>query len=108
MLKNWVHDERNVAHVFGLFGVVALLTGVPLLIVSHIFSIERFEYPGLSAFAAMTCMSRVMCSMHHLNLGNALFGSVLSDFLLSVAVVLLSPLVASVSQYRRHASMCTC
>ncbi|KAF4677995.1 hypothetical protein FOL47_006942 [Perkinsus chesapeaki] len=81
-LKLWVPDERMVAYVFGMFGVVAFVLGIPLLLVCHITGLETLMLPTWGQFGAMTA--------------NAILGSVASDYLLSVAVILLSPLAAAV------------
>ncbi|KAF4694701.1 hypothetical protein FOZ60_007215 [Perkinsus olseni] len=81
-LKLWVADERMVAYVFGMFGVVAFALGVPLLALCHVTGLEALALPSWGQFGAMTA--------------NAVLGSVASDYLLSVAVILLSPLSAAV------------
>ncbi|KAF4664562.1 hypothetical protein FOZ61_000720 [Perkinsus olseni] len=81
-LKLWVPDERMVAYVFGMFGVVAFALGVPLLALCHFMGLEALALPSWGQFGAMTA--------------NAVLGSVASDYLLSVAVILLSPLSAAV------------
>ncbi|EER07493.1 conserved hypothetical protein [Perkinsus marinus ATCC 50983] len=81
-IKLWVPDERMVAYVFGMFGVVAFVMGIPLLALCQMTGLETLALPTWGQFGAMTA--------------NAVLGSVASDYLLTVAVILLSPLSAAV------------
>ncbi|KAF4740712.1 hypothetical protein FOZ62_028635 [Perkinsus olseni] len=80
-LKRWVLDEGRMVYVFGMFGVIALIIGVPSVIVCHFTGLEKLVLPTWAQWGAITA--------------NAIIGSVVSDYMLSVAVILLSPLVVS-------------
>ncbi|EER04280.1 conserved hypothetical protein [Perkinsus marinus ATCC 50983] len=71
-IKLWVPDERMVAYVFGMFGVVAFVMGIPLLALCQMTGLETLALPTWGQFGAMTA--------------NAVLGSVASDYLLTVAV----------------------
>ncbi|KAF4714550.1 hypothetical protein FOZ62_000710 [Perkinsus olseni] len=71
-LKRWVLDEGRMVYVFGMFGVIAFIIGVPLVIVCHFTGLEKLVLPTWAQWGAITA--------------NAIIGSVVSDYMLSVAV----------------------
>ncbi|KAF4677993.1 hypothetical protein FOL47_006939 [Perkinsus chesapeaki] len=83
-LKLWVPDERMVVQLFGMFGIVCMAVGVPCIVVCHFTGYETFALPTWGQFVVLTA--------------NGIFGSVASDFFLSLGVILLSPLAAAVGQ----------
>ena len=83
-LKHEVPDEKALPmpYLFGLIGLVVPLLLLPVLPVLHTLHLERFALPSRSTLLALTL--------------NGLLGSVLSNMLLARAMVLASPLVATV------------
>ena len=84
-LKLEVPDESAgppMAYLFGLIGLVASLLLLPLIPVLHVLHVERFALPSRETMLALTL--------------NGLLGSVLSNMLLAKAMLLASPLVATV------------
>ena len=82
LLKRFTKISDSVIFVFGQLGLVALILGIPLLVIANILEIEIFAFPSISCFLAISI--------------NALFGSVLSDVLLAKAIMCLSPMIVSV------------
>ena len=80
LLKKWSTD--SVVFLFGQLGLVAIILGVPILVLAHVSGIETFKVPSISCFCAISV--------------NALFGSVLSDILLANAILRLTPILVSV------------
>ena len=72
-----------VTTMFGYFGVVAILVGTPLIMLS--------DYTGFDAFA----LPRTTVAIFGI-VANAIIGSVLSDILLAKAVILLNPVTVSI------------
>ena len=71
----------NVVYVFGQFGLVALIIGVPLVCAVNFLGLDFWEFPSQYAIFGM-CV-------------NALIGSVLSDVLLAQSVLLLDPVTVA-------------
>jgi drug/metabolite transporter (DMT)-like permease len=69
-------------YLFGLIGLFATLLGLPTIAIAHTLRLERFTLPSHSTLAALTL--------------NGILGSVLSNMLLARAMLLASPLVATV------------
>ena len=82
LLKRFTKISDSVIFVFGQLGLVAIILGIPLLVIANILEIEIFAFPSVPCFLAI-CI-------------NALFGSVLSDVLLAKAILCLSPIIVSV------------
>ena len=68
--------------LFGLIGLVATILLLPCIPILHVLHIERFILPNRTTLLALTL--------------NGLIGSVLSNMLLARAMLLASPLVATV------------
>ena len=75
-------DELPMPYLFGLIGLCAILVLAPLIPILHVLHIERFALPSRYTLVALTL--------------NGLLGSVLSNMLLARAMILASPLVATV------------
>lgn len=82
LLKKWTKHTDSVTSLFGRLGTVAIIIGIPLVFVAHIFGIEIFRFPSIFCFLAIC--------------GNAIFGSVFSDVLLAKSIMLLTPIIVSV------------
>jgi solute carrier family 35 protein F5 len=83
-LKHEVPKEERLPmpYLFGLIGAVCLVIFAPAIAVLHVTRIERFSIPGGATLLAL--------------LLNGVFGSVISNMLLARAMLLASPLVATV------------
>ncbi|OBA23907.1 hypothetical protein METBIDRAFT_30275 [Metschnikowia bicuspidata var. bicuspidata NRRL YB-4993] len=73
----------NERELFGWVGVFSLLFGIPLLIFSDFFGVEKFEIPSTYSILVMISI-------------NAIF-SVVSDYVTILAMLLTSPLVTSLA-----------
>ena len=75
-------EHTPMPYLFGLFGALILIGVAPCIAIVHVLKVERFAPPGGETLLAL--------------LLNGLFGSVVSNMLLARAMVLASPLVATV------------
>ena len=83
-LKREVPDETRLPmpYLFGLFGLMSTVFFAPCIPLLHVLHIERFWVPSTTTVLGL--------------LANALLGAVLSNMLLARAMLLASPLIASV------------
>ena len=83
-LKRWVPDESSLPmpYLFGLMGLSNSALMWPLFIILHLSGLERFAWPSKVAALEMAL--------------TALLGTVLSNMLLARAMLLASPVVATV------------
>jgi solute carrier family 35 protein F5 len=86
LLKRFSQDPKfpkSVVTMFGNFGLVSLVLGIPLIVFCDTTGIDRFAFP----VEPVAIIGIVV---------NALVGSVLSDILLAKSVLLLNPLTVSI------------
>ena len=83
-LKHEVPSEEDIPmpYLFGLIGLVVTTVLLPLIPILHVLRLERFALPSRYTLLALTV--------------NGLLGSVVSNMLLARAMILASPLVATV------------
>lgn len=83
-LKHEVPDEQALPmpYLFGLIGLLLTICLLPCIPILHVLHIERFALPSRATLITLTL--------------NGLLGSVLSNMLLARAMILASPLVATV------------
>ena len=83
-LKHEVPSEEVIPmpYLFGLFGLLVAILFAPGVVILHVLRVERFAPPTGETLLALAL--------------NGLFGSVISNMLLARAMVLASPLVATV------------
>ena len=75
-------EEMPLPYLFGLFGAITLVLFAPWIAIAHVLHLERFSPPAQGTLLALVL--------------NALLGSVLANMLLARAMLLASPLVATV------------
>jgi solute carrier family 35 protein F5 len=82
LMKRWLKDERYANDVFGILGLVSMVLSVPVLGIMHGTGLETFKAPQLKYFGIMSA--------------NAILGTVLSNYLLSVSLIILGPVIVAV------------
>ena len=69
LFKKWVKLEENSGIVFGLFSIVAVVLGIPSIVVCHFAGIQSFQVPCWRA-ALLTVADALLCAV----IGNYFFG----------------------------------
>jgi drug/metabolite transporter (DMT)-like permease len=62
LFKKWVNVEQNSGIVFGLFSVVAVIIGIPTIVICHFTGIQEFQVPDWRA-ALLTVADALLCSV---------------------------------------------
>lgn len=82
MFKKWVKREENSGIVFGCFGFVGILIGIPCILICHFSGLQEFQVPGWEA-TLLILTDAFMCS-------------VICNFFFSKAFVYLTPVIVQV------------
>ena len=82
LMNAWLKDERHINVLIGLIGVVSVFLAPIIISIAHFSGVENFQFPETSAIWLMSL--------------NAVLGTVLSNYLYSVAVTILGALTVSV------------
>jgi drug/metabolite transporter (DMT)-like permease len=62
MFKKWVTKPANSDLIFGFFGVIAIVVGIPLLVIFHYTGVQQFEVPSWQV-ALLILADAIICSV---------------------------------------------
>jgi len=82
LFKKWVKVEENSGIVFGLFSIIAVVVGIPTIVICHYTGLQDFEIPSWKAALWFV--------------GDALLCSVVGNFFFAQAYVNLTPVAVQV------------
>lgn len=82
LFKKWVKDDSNSGIVFGCFGFVGIVIGIPIIMISHYSGLQAFELPNWDA-SLLIVADAILCS-------------VVCNFFFSKTFVYLSPVIVQV------------
>jgi solute carrier family 35 protein F5 len=82
LFKKWVTIEENSGIVFGCFGFVGILIGIPCIVIAHYTGLQAFQIPDWEVSLLI--------------LGDSVLCSVICNFFFSRAFVYLTPVIVQV------------
>ena len=82
LFKKWVLDDSNSGIVFGCFGFIGIIVGIPIVVISHYAGLQAFEVPEWNT-ALLIVADALLCS-------------VVCNFFFSKTFVYLTPVIVQV------------
>ena len=82
LFKLWVKDDSNSGIVFGSFGIVGILVGIPVMAIAHVSGLQNFQVPEWDAALLIVC--------------NGIICSVICNFFFSKTFIYLTPVIVQV------------
>ena len=90
LFKKWIVDDKFGGVVFGSFGVIAFVVGVPLVIISHYAGIQSFELPDWKIWLIVTADATMSCFVNNVCLSRAFI--YLTPVIVLVGLTMTTPL----------------